>query len=278
MLPVDNAGPSPVPQTVKPGAAPSASQPGDKGPEANREGYIARDRFDAVNERMKAAEMQLQLLQQQQRAAQPQPQTFNQPQNTAPGGMVIPQDTAPAMNLKDPKFQEQWKKKLIDNPAQTIDETIIAYLNQYATPLAQQLEQRVLSQVRPLYQSQFDTARSTYEAQRTAADPSFETIKPLFDQYTQAVIQQNPSAQLDQRTLFLIEQAARLDAQSQGMPVAQTPTQTPSFFSESPGSNHQARGAEPKPQMTDAEAVIARQMGITPERWLASKSAVAGSR
>lgn len=264
------SGQAPAPQTVNQGPAPSApnagAQPG--GPptpqvDANRETAIPRERFDEVNARMKAAEMQAAMLQRQLQQVQ-----------QSPTGMVHPQQAqqpaAPqAPNFDDPSVREEWKKRLVNDPIKTMNDLFALQLQTQGLPIVQQLEQRILSQVQPLHQSFVQSAKQQYEAQR-AADPSFATVKPMFDAYVQTVLQQNPRTNLDYRTLHLIEQAARLDAQQQGYPVAPQ-AQTPAFFSERPGASYQTAPA-PKPTMTDQEIRIAQQLGVSPETWMARKA------
>lgn len=214
--------------------------------EENRSQYIPRDRFDQVLQERNASQQALQMLQQQMLQTYQQQQVGNQIT-----GMQPAQPQQPQINF------EEWQEKIANQGAAALYE----FMQAAGQPLIQQEINRVMQQITPIQQTITQQVVDNYAASRSS-DPSFATIRPLFNNYVQAIRQQNPGQQFTPDSLQFIEYAAKQQAEKQGLlQHMQAP------FSERPGASFTGK-TETKPTITAEQQRIARVYGMSDEEYM----------
>ena len=252
-----------------------------------REGFIPRERFDEVHQRMKSYEQQLQQFQQSQPQAQPNafgtPQMPQMPQfpmqqplqQVGPTGMVQgqqqqPQQTPQAPDFNDPKVQREWREKIANNPITGMREFTEHIIRSYGEPLVNQAVQGLYQQLQPLQRAFVNQQIQTY-AQQRQADPSFQQVQPYFQNLVQQAQQRGVDV-TNPQVLGTIEYMAKQQAQAQGMqfaPPQQPPQQQPPF-TERPGNSGASLGQSQTPTLTPQQQAMARTFGMSDREYAES--------
>ena len=244
---------------------------GDVRPESNadshsqREQFIPRERFDQENTRRKQLEQELaevraQMMQQNFNMPQQQyPMAPQQPQQVGRTGMVHPnqqpQQPQPQLDVNNPDFVKQWRKKIADNPVSGLLEFTELVMRERGTPLVQEAIQQVTRQLQPLQQAYLNQQIQSYSQQK-ADDPTFATVRPFFQNLVQ-VAQNRGIDVTNSQVLGMLEHMARQQAQQQGFQVQSPQPQQPPF-TERPGSGNTNLGQSRTPQLTPQQQAMAR--------------------
>lgn len=280
------------------GSAPS-EQPKGEGNE--RSPHIPRERFDQVNnERKQLAEQvpqlasQVQQLQQfVQRALWSQQQVPQQaPQQVSPAGMVQPQPQpqAPRFDLSDEAKVKEWQTRIANGGVKELAAFVKQLIEAEGTPLLEQFQQRITSQLTPIQQSYVNQVVDRYAATRQQ-DPTFQAVRPYFQSFLERARQERPDLPLNEYTLSTIEHMARVQAQqdAQRYGITQFPQPQPGFapqpqvpqpyqpyqpyqpqvpYSERPGAAGVGSPALAQRQLTEAERQVARGFGMSDAEYL----------
>ena len=242
---------------------------GDVRPDASvdshsqREQFIPRERFDQENTRRKQLEQELaevraQMMQQSFNMPQQQPQYPMAQQQVGRTGMVHPepqQQQQPRLQVDNPEFVKQWRKKIADNPVTGLAEFTELVMRERGEPLVRQAIQQVVQQLQPLQQHYLNQQIQNY-AQQKADDPTFATVRPFFQNLVQTAQSRGVDV-TNPQVLSVIEHMARQQAQHQGFQVQPPAPQQPPF-SERPGAGGTNFGQPRTPNLTPQQQAMAR--------------------
>lgn len=262
-----------------PDTASAESQQGE------RSQYIPRERFDQVlNERNQLRQQTQQQPQPQPQQQQPQtpqlntgmqpgfaPQAPQQQPGVGPTGMVGRQPQPQQRqqpnvpDFSDPQVQKEWRQKIQNNPVTGLREFVSLMIQAEGTPLLEQYQQQITSQLTPLQQTFAQQQLTQYHQQRSQQDPSFQQIAPQFTQLAQQAQQRGYTLTPD--VMQAIEGIARSQA---GLFNQPQPQQQQVPFSEQPGGTGSFGQKEP-PQLTNQERAIAERFGMSPEEYVAQR-------
>jgi hypothetical protein len=259
--------------------------------EDGREAFIPRDRFDEVNTKYQEAQRQLQQLQQQPQVQPQYPQQtpqFGQPntgmqqgypqqqqyfqQPLSPTGMQQqPQQSQARIKLDDPSFVKEWRSKIANDPVKGLKEFVEMAIQDAGEPIMQQILQQVEARVAPVHQRFIRDQVQAYSQQRST-DPTFQQIRPAFEQYVQAAAQRGYDV-TNPNILTHLEVAVR-QQYNVGLPFQQqAPQHTPPAppFTEQPGAGNQGLAQRQNaPQLTSEQLAMAKTFKMEPAEYAAS--------
>jgi hypothetical protein len=260
-------------------------QPAQEGA-AEREGFIPRERFDQVNQRMQTAEQQSQQMQAMLQQFMMQQQQAQRAPTQHPGGMM---NTAPAQqapsgpslpDFNDPQVAKEWQNKIANGGVKELVGLMRQVVEVTGQPLLQQFQQQIQNQLSPLQRSFIAQTGDNYSRERSTQDPSFQQVKPYFDRYLQEAVTRNPGIQLNPDTLSTIEHVARIQQRQDaaqfggfnpyamgqfGQQVQQY--QQPAPFTERPGAAANLGQQRQTVSLTPQQRQAARGFGMTDEQY-----------
>jgi hypothetical protein len=244
------------------GTPPQAPTP----PQDQREQFIPRQRFDEVLTERNQLRQQVQ----QQYAPPPpppQPMGYQPPPGMTRTGMVgmQPQQQPSALDLSNPAVKAEWHKKIVNDPVSGLGEFIEQMLMARGQPMLEQFHQQIVSQLAPIQQSYVQQQLSSYQSQRSQADPSFGQVAPVFNQLVTQAVQRGYA--MTPQVLQAIEGIAR--AQAGMLSAPPPPKQVP--FTETPGAQGLGQSAPPPPTLTPQEQMVAQRFGMTADEYAAYK-------
>jgi hypothetical protein len=265
-------------------------QPAQEGA-AQREGFIPRERFDQVNQRMQTAEQQAQQMQVMLQQFMMQQQQAQRVPTQHPGGMMNTASPQPQQlqntglpDFNDPNVAKEWQNKIANGGVKELVGLMRQVVEATGQPLLQQFQQQIQNQLSPIRNSFVRQQADQYASTRSQQDPTFQQVRPYFEHFVQEAVQRNPDLQLNQATLSTIEHVAKIQQQQsaqqfggmgqfnpygfpQFMGQQQYPQNPAAPFTERPGAAANLGQQRQTVSLTPQQRAAARGFGMTDEQY-----------